>query len=71
MIRESGSSEHYVPLFLLERRWEPIESFEGSEGIIDKFWDRVNSRGRDYHDLNAFEAGDAFVPVGPPRMCPL
>ncbi|KAF8636614.1 hypothetical protein AX17_003424 [Amanita inopinata Kibby_2008] len=47
--------------------WEPIESFEGSEGIIDRFWERANSGGRDYRDMNIFKAGEMFIPTGPPR----
>ena len=48
-------------------RWEPIESFEESEDIIGRFWDRVNSGGRDFRKMQLFKAGEVFVPVGPPR----
>ncbi|KAH6918495.1 hypothetical protein BKA70DRAFT_1247376 [Coprinopsis sp. MPI-PUGE-AT-0042] len=45
--------------------WEPIMSFEGSEGIIDSFWERTREK-RDYRDLSQFEVKDSFVPKGPP-----
>ncbi|KAF8623471.1 hypothetical protein AX15_006255 [Amanita polypyramis BW_CC] len=47
--------------------WEPVESFEGSEGIIERFWERANSEGRNFRDLSQFKAGEVFVPMGPPR----
>ncbi|KAK2466850.1 hypothetical protein APHAL10511_001108 [Amanita phalloides] len=47
--------------------WEPIESFEGSEGIIERFWERTNSGGRDFRNMSLFKAGDVFLPMGPPR----
>lgn len=50
--------------------WEPVESFEGSEDIIETFWGRANTGGRDYHNIRAFKAGEEFLPVGPPRMFP-
>lgn len=49
-------------------RWEPIESFEGSEHIVAQFWARVDPGGRDVDDLSQFKAGEEFFPVGPPRM---
>ncbi|GLB34874.1 hypothetical protein LshimejAT787_0204390 [Lyophyllum shimeji] len=47
--------------------WEPAESFEGSEHILERFWQRANAGGRDYRDMSVFKAGEEFVPTGPPR----
>ena len=47
--------------------WEPIESFDGSEHIVATFWQRTNTNGRDIHDLSLFQAGETFLPLGPPR----
>ncbi|KAF9464785.1 hypothetical protein BDZ94DRAFT_1255878 [Collybia nuda] len=47
--------------------WEPVESFEGSEDIIDTFWGRAHTGGRDYHNIRAFKVGEEFLPMGPPR----
>ena len=44
-----------------------MESFEESEGIIERFWDRVNSGGRDFRNMRLFKVGEVFAPVGPPR----
>ncbi|KAG6874219.1 hypothetical protein C0995_003765 [Termitomyces sp. Mi166 len=46
--------------------WEPKESFVGSEHIIEQFWQRANSGGRDYRDMSLFEVGEEFVLTGPP-----
>jgi hypothetical protein len=48
--------------------WEPVESFEGSENLIDQFWARADTAGRDTKDLNLFKPGEEFFAVGPPRM---
>ena len=47
--------------------WEPIESFNGSEHIVKTFWERTNTHGRDIRDLTLFQAGEVFLPLGPPR----
>jgi hypothetical protein len=47
--------------------WEPIESFNGSEHIVATFWERTNTNGRDIDDLTLFQAGETFLPLGPPR----
>ncbi|KAF8643771.1 hypothetical protein AX16_008790 [Volvariella volvacea WC 439] len=47
--------------------WEPVESFEGSQDVLNKFWERTNSGGRDYRDISLFKAGEEFIPTGPPR----
>jgi len=47
--------------------WEPIESFNDSEHIVTTFWERTNTNGRDIHDLTLFQAGEMFLPLGPPR----
>ncbi|KAF9013901.1 hypothetical protein BDQ17DRAFT_1341700 [Cyathus striatus] len=47
--------------------WEPQESFSGSEDIIERFWERANTEGRDYRDVSVFKAGEEFLPLGPPR----
>ncbi|KAH0583783.1 hypothetical protein H2248_009386 [Termitomyces sp. 'cryptogamus'] len=50
--------------------WEPQESFVGSEHIIEQFWERANSGGRDYRDMGLFKVGEEFVLTGPPRRKP-
>ncbi|KIL69825.1 hypothetical protein M378DRAFT_68823, partial [Amanita muscaria Koide BX008] len=47
--------------------WEPIESFDESEEVIEAFWERVNSGGRDFRDISKFKLGEIFVQTGPPR----
>ncbi|KAF5380888.1 hypothetical protein D9615_004022 [Tricholomella constricta] len=47
--------------------WEPVESFVGSEHIIERFWERSNAGDRDYHDISLFKAGEEFLITGPPR----
>lgn len=47
--------------------WEPTESFVGSEDIVQKFWERADSGGRDINNLSLFKEGDLFLPLGPPR----
>ncbi|KAF8892514.1 hypothetical protein BD779DRAFT_1509427 [Infundibulicybe gibba] len=46
--------------------WEPIESFEGSEGILERFWERANTGGRDVNNLKLFKNGEEFLLTGPP-----
>ncbi|KAG7447905.1 uncharacterized protein BT62DRAFT_1003689 [Guyanagaster necrorhizus] len=48
-------------------RWEPKESFEGSEDILDQFWARSSTNGRDIEDLSLFHVDESFYPTGPPR----
>jgi hypothetical protein len=48
--------------------WEPVESFAGSEDIVDRFWERANVGGRDYRNISLFNAGEQFLLTGPPRM---
>lgn len=50
-----------------QNSWEPAESFEGSEEIINRFWERANVGGRDYRDMGLFKAGEEFLLTGPPR----
>ncbi|RXW12817.1 hypothetical protein EST38_g13036 [Candolleomyces aberdarensis] len=45
--------------------WEPIESFEDSEQIIQDFWSRTKDQ-RDIRDLKKFRVGERFLPLGPP-----
>ncbi|PPR01479.1 hypothetical protein CVT26_015102 [Gymnopilus dilepis] len=47
--------------------WEPIESFSGSEHIVEAFWKRVDTGDRDVRDLSQFKVGETFRPVGPPK----
>ncbi|KAG6899740.1 hypothetical protein C0993_007269 [Termitomyces sp. T159_Od127] len=47
--------------------WEPKESFVGSEHMIEQFWERANSGGRDYREMSLFQIGEEFVLTGPPR----
>ncbi|KAK0463963.1 uncharacterized protein EV420DRAFT_1729951 [Desarmillaria tabescens] len=50
-----------------ESTWEPKESFEGSEDILEQFWARANTNGRDIDDLSLFRVDENFYPTGPPR----
>ncbi|KAK0503436.1 hypothetical protein EDD18DRAFT_1137841 [Armillaria luteobubalina] len=50
-----------------ESTWEPKESFEGSEDILEQFWVRANTNGRDIEDLSLFRVDETFYPTGPPR----
>jgi len=43
----------------------------GSEDIVQRFWERADSGGRDINDLSLFKEGDLFLPLGPPRMYPV
>ncbi|KAF8911002.1 hypothetical protein CPB84DRAFT_1073406 [Gymnopilus junonius] len=55
--------KNYTPA---DDTWEPIESFVGSEHIVEAFWKRIQT-GRDVEDLSQFKAGESFRPVGPPK----
>jgi len=35
--------------------------------MVDAFWERANTGGRDINDMSLFNAGEKFLPVGPPR----
>ncbi|PBK78338.1 hypothetical protein ARMSODRAFT_1077912 [Armillaria solidipes] len=50
-----------------ESTWEPKESFVGSEDILEQFWARANTNGRDIEDLSLFRVDENFYPTGPPR----
>ncbi|KAK0483798.1 hypothetical protein IW261DRAFT_1591865 [Armillaria novae-zelandiae] len=50
-----------------ESTWEPKESFEGSADILEQFWVRANTNGRDTEDLSLFRVDETFYPTGPPR----
>jgi hypothetical protein len=56
----------YIPSHYNIISWEPVESFEGSEDLINHFWERANVGGRDYRDMSVFKAGEEFLPTGPP-----
>ncbi|KAF8965253.1 hypothetical protein BDZ97DRAFT_1812837 [Flammula alnicola] len=47
--------------------WEPIESFNGSEHIVQAFWERAHTDGRDFNNMSLFNVGETFRPIGPPR----
>ncbi|KIK97507.1 hypothetical protein PAXRUDRAFT_218120 [Paxillus rubicundulus Ve08.2h10] len=47
--------------------WEPTESFQaGSEHILETFWQRINTHGRDISDAQAFKKGEELFISGPP-----
>jgi hypothetical protein len=51
--------------------WEPFKSFENSgEGLVDRFWERVDTRGRDVDSIEGWTNGEEVFPTGPPRMSP-
>ncbi|OSC97102.1 hypothetical protein PYCCODRAFT_1419963 [Trametes coccinea BRFM310] len=51
-----------------DNTWEPVESFAGgSEHFVESFWDRVDTNGRNYHDLSQFSLDEELFPSGPPR----
>lgn len=60
---------HVGPIFL-DYSWEPIENMEGSEETVTRFWERINTNGRDHRDLRQFKAGEVFLPIGPPKSTP-
>jgi len=47
-------------------RWEPLDSFNGSEHFVSGFWQRSSAGGRNVDDMTQFEAGETFHAVGPP-----
>ena len=48
--------------------WEPFKSFENSgEGIVERFWDRVDTKGRDVNSIEGWTNGEEVYPIGPPR----
>ena len=49
--------------------WEPFKSFEScGEEIIQRFWERVDTKGRDVSSIEGWTNGEEVYPVGPPRM---
>ncbi|KAI0273724.1 hypothetical protein BC834DRAFT_855247 [Gloeopeniophorella convolvens] len=51
-----------------DNTWEPERSFEGSgDEIIQKFWDRVDTQGRDIGAVEGWTNGEEVYPTGPPR----
>ncbi|KAH0830749.1 hypothetical protein J3R83DRAFT_2228 [Lanmaoa asiatica] len=47
--------------------WEPTDSFQGgSEHILESFWDRIDTGGRDISDATAFKKGEELFISGPP-----
>ncbi|KAI9446368.1 hypothetical protein H4582DRAFT_2069720 [Lactarius indigo] len=54
-----------------DNTWEPFKSFENSgEGIVDRFWERVDTKGRDVDSIEGWNNGEEVFPTGPPRMPP-
>ncbi|KAH9005245.1 hypothetical protein EDB86DRAFT_2882438 [Lactarius hatsudake] len=54
-----------------DNTWEPFKSFENSgEGIVDRFWERVDTKGRDVDSIEGWTNGEEVFPTGPPRMLP-
>ncbi|PPR03632.1 hypothetical protein CVT24_007748 [Panaeolus cyanescens] len=49
-----------------EDTWEPAESFQDSPDILNGFWSRVSTNGRDKDDLRLFRYGEVVFPSGPP-----
>lgn len=61
---------------LFEFSWEPTDSFQGSEHILETFWERIDTGGRDISDATAFKKGEELLISGPPGIftypwCPL
>ncbi|KAH9001181.1 hypothetical protein EDB92DRAFT_1825230 [Lactarius akahatsu] len=51
-----------------DNTWEPFKSFEDSgEGIVDRFWERVDTKGRDVDSIEGWTNGEEVFPTGPPR----
>ncbi|KAF9227699.1 hypothetical protein BS17DRAFT_774173 [Gyrodon lividus] len=50
-----------------ECSWEPTESFQGgSEHILETFWQRIDTDGREISDAKAFKKGEELFISGPP-----
>ena len=48
--------------------WEPFRSFENcGEEVIERFWERVDTKGRDVNSIEGWTNGEEVYPVGPPR----
>src|SRR5947208_3566918 len=48
--------------------WEPFKSFKScGEEIIERFWERVDTKGRDVSSIEGWTNGEEVYPVGPPR----
>ncbi|KAF8478593.1 hypothetical protein DFH94DRAFT_750912 [Russula ochroleuca] len=51
-----------------DNTWEPFKSFENcGENLIERFWDRVDTKGRDLDSIEGWTNGEEIVPIGPPR----
>ncbi|TFK42504.1 hypothetical protein BDQ12DRAFT_732150 [Crucibulum laeve] len=47
--------------------YEPKESFVGSEDILKRFWEGVDTGGRDHENIKLFQLGEVLRRMGPPR----
>lgn len=55
-----------------EFSWEPADSFQdGSEHILESFWERIDTGGRDISDAAAFKKGEELFISGPPGISTL
>lgn len=45
-----------------DNTWEPIESFRKSEHLIKNFWQRVDTKGRDYKNTRLFKVNEEYFP---------
>ncbi|TCD63617.1 hypothetical protein EIP91_005168 [Steccherinum ochraceum] len=45
--------------------WEPPKSFEGSEDLLEAFWDRISTHQRD--GIDDYSTHTEIFPTGPPR----
>jgi len=51
-----------------DNTWEPFKSFEScGEEIIQRFWDRVDTKDRDVDSIEGWTNGEEVYPMGPPR----
>jgi len=51
-----------------DNTWEPFKSFKNcGEEIIERFWDRVDTKGRDVNSIEGWTNGEEIYPIGPPR----
>ncbi|KAI9466298.1 hypothetical protein BJY52DRAFT_1241145 [Lactarius psammicola] len=51
-----------------DNTWEPFKSFENSgEGIVERFWERIDTKGRDVDSIEGWTNGEEVFPMGPPR----